>query len=123
MSSSLYPFKTPSEQLINFEPVLRGAWLRPLRDPAYFKRVRLNDAGNLEWPDGQDFSPEVLHDWPAFEQFYIQDGEQAEQAEQEELRLASRNTSMWVSSQVFQVFIGQGDSLLKEKSGVEGVGP
>lgn len=74
-------FADQTEQCINFEPVLRGAWLRPLRDPAYFKRVKLNDTGNLEWPDGQDFNPEALHDWPAFEQFYIQDGEQAEQAE------------------------------------------
>ena len=74
-------FADHTEQLINFEPVLRGAWLRPLRDLEYFRQARLNDTGNLEWPDRQDFNPEALHDWPAFEQLYIQDGQNAEKAE------------------------------------------
>lgn len=74
-------FADQTTQLIDFEPVLRGGWLQPLRDPEYFARVRLNEVGNLEWPDGQDFNPEALHDWPAFEPLYIQDGQQAEQAE------------------------------------------
>ncbi len=72
-------FADQTTQLIDFEPVLRGDWLKPLRDPEYFKQVRLNDVGNLEWPDGQDFNPEALHDWPAFEQSYIQDGQRIEQ--------------------------------------------
>ena len=74
-------FVDNTEQLINFEPVLRGSWLKPLREPEYFKQVRLNEAGNLEWPDGQDFNPEALHDWPAFEQLYVEDGIRAEEAE------------------------------------------
>ncbi len=74
-------FADQTEQIINFEPVLRGAWLKPLRDPKYFKQVKLNDTGNLEWPDGQDFNPEALHDWPAFEPLYIADGQRAEELE------------------------------------------
>jgi len=74
-------FADQTEQLINFEPILRGVWLRPLRDPAYFQQVKLNEAGNLEWPDGQDFNPEALHNWPVFAQLYIQDGQRAEDAE------------------------------------------
>ncbi len=74
-------FVDNTEQLINFEPVLRGPWLKPLRDPEYFTQVRLNEAGNLEWPDGQDFNPEALHDWPAFEHLYLEDGKRAEEAE------------------------------------------
>lgn len=33
----------------------------------------LNDVGNLEWPEGQDFNPEALYDWENFEQAYIDD--------------------------------------------------
>ena len=73
-------FADHTEQIINFEPVLQGAWLKPLRSPKYFKQVRLNDIGNLEWPGGQDFNPEALHDWPAFEQLYIEDGQHIEHA-------------------------------------------
>jgi hypothetical protein len=74
-------FGDQTEQIINFEPVLRGAWLRPLHDPQYFRQVKLNDTGNLEWPDGQDFNPEALHDWPQFERLYIEDGIRAEEQE------------------------------------------
>ncbi len=74
-------FADTTEQRINFEPVLRGPWLKPLRDTEYFTQAKLNEAGNLEWPDGQDFNPEALHDWPAFEQLYIEDGKRAEEAE------------------------------------------
>jgi len=35
--------------------------------------VFLNDVGNLEWPEGQDFNPEALYDWENFEQAYIDD--------------------------------------------------
>lgn len=75
-------FADQTAHVINFEPVLRGAWLGPLRDPQYFAQVRLNDAGNLEWPDGQDFNPEALHDWPKFERLYLEDGQRAEEIEQ-----------------------------------------
>jgi hypothetical protein len=68
-------FKDGTRQLIDFEPVIGRGWMRQLKDPTYFRRVRLNEGGNLEWPDGQDFNPEALHDWPRFEQQYIDDAE------------------------------------------------
>ena len=58
-------FDDETEQVIDFEPVLYGPVFGPLRDPALFKGVRrVNYAGCLEWPNGADFDPESLHDWP-----------------------------------------------------------
>lgn len=58
-------------QTIDFGPVIGKGWMSKLKDIAYFRQVRLNDAGNFEWPDGQDFNPEALYNWPDFEQIYI----------------------------------------------------
>jgi Protein of unknown function (DUF2442) len=36
--------------------------LEPLRDPAYFARVRVDsDAGTIAWPNGVDLAPEPLY--------------------------------------------------------------
>lgn len=52
---------------IDFEPVLVGDWLGALRDIDLFKRVAVNhDTGTIEWPNGVDFNPVVLHDWPDY---------------------------------------------------------
>jgi hypothetical protein len=38
----------------------------PLRDPAYFARVELDDElGTISWPNGADVAPETLHLWIA----------------------------------------------------------
>ena len=66
-------FKNDKRQIINFEPVIGKGWMTNLKDLTYFKKVKINDGGNLEWPDGQDFNPEALYDWPNFEQAYIDD--------------------------------------------------
>jgi hypothetical protein len=40
---------------------LYGEVFEPLRDPAYFRRVRVNpDTRTIEWPNGADFAPEFL---------------------------------------------------------------
>src|SRR5262245_35718198 len=58
-------FDDGSEQLIDFAPVLHGELFGPLRDPAVFNAVRLDDeVGTLVWPHGADFDPATLHDWP-----------------------------------------------------------
>ena len=54
------------EQRIDFRPVLQGVLFGPLRDPATFNAVVLDaEAGTLVWPNGADFDPATLHDWPS----------------------------------------------------------
>ena len=48
---------------VDFTDVLHGQLYGPLKDPTLFLKVRLEE-GNLIWPNGADFDPEVLHDWP-----------------------------------------------------------
>jgi hypothetical protein len=37
--------------------------LEPLRDPAYFARVRVDpEAGTIAWPNGVDLAPEPLYE-------------------------------------------------------------
>jgi len=39
--------------------------LGPLADRALFEQVRIDtDAQTLVWPNGADFDPRTLHDWP-----------------------------------------------------------
>lgn len=50
---------------IDFRPVLEGELFGPLRDPVVFDRVALDaESGTLVWPNGADFDPATLHDWP-----------------------------------------------------------
>jgi hypothetical protein len=63
--SLMVGFSDGTEQHIDFEPVLHGVLFGPLRDLATFNAVRLDDeAGTLVWPNGADFDPAALHDWP-----------------------------------------------------------
>ncbi len=58
-------FDDLSEQVINFLPVLAGEMYRPLRDEAVFNQVALDlEVKTLVWPNGADFDPATLHDWP-----------------------------------------------------------
>lgn len=60
-------FDDATEQTIDFEPVLAGALFGPLRDPSLFARVTIDPlAHTLVWPNGADFDPETLHDWPRY---------------------------------------------------------
>ena len=59
-------FTDGTTQEINFQPVLRGALFGPLQDLAMFNAVALDpEVGTLTWPNGADFDPATLHDWPA----------------------------------------------------------
>jgi len=52
-------------RIIDFTPVLAGELFGPLRDPALFRQVRLDpEVHTLVWPNGADFDPATLHDWP-----------------------------------------------------------
>ncbi len=58
-------FDDQSEQIINFEPVLKGELYGPLSDPGLFEQVRIDpEVHTLVWPNGADFDPATLHDWP-----------------------------------------------------------
>jgi hypothetical protein len=58
-------FDDHTEQVVDFRPVLSGELYEPLRDPAVFSQVRLDpEASTLVWPNGADFDPAALHDWP-----------------------------------------------------------
>ena len=58
-------FDDNAEQVIDLEPVLYGELYAPLRDPQFFRQVRLDpEVKTLVWPNGADFDPYVLHEWP-----------------------------------------------------------
>lgn len=58
-------FKDGTSQEIDFEPVLKGEIFGPLTDPQLFSQVRVDtEADTLVWPNGADFDPAILHDWP-----------------------------------------------------------
>lgn len=60
-------FDDNSEQFIDFRPVLAGDLYRPLRDLAIFNQVRIDpEVHTLVWPNGADFDPQTLHDWPQY---------------------------------------------------------
>jgi hypothetical protein len=58
-------FNDGTEQRIDFGPVLHGPLFGPLRNLDAFNAVALDpEAGTLVWPNGADFDPATLHDWP-----------------------------------------------------------
>ena len=60
-------FDDGSEQVVDLEPILYGEMYGPLRDPAIFQQVTLDpDAKTLVWPNGADFDPETLRNWPQY---------------------------------------------------------
>jgi hypothetical protein len=53
---------------VDLAPVLAGELFGPLRDPALFAQVRLDpETHTVVWPNGADFDPATLHDWPEHE--------------------------------------------------------
>jgi hypothetical protein len=50
---------------IDFSPILQGELYGPLRDLRVFEQVKLDgEVHTLVWPNGADFDPATLHDWP-----------------------------------------------------------
>jgi hypothetical protein len=61
-------FDDGTDQLINFQSVLAGELFGPLRDLTVFSQVRIDpEVHTLVWPNGADFDPATLHDWPTYE--------------------------------------------------------
>ena len=62
-------FDDDTEQVINFQLVLAGELYGPLRDLSLFNQVRIDpEVHTLVWPNGADFDPDTLHDWPQYVQ-------------------------------------------------------
>ena len=60
-------FDDAAEQVIDFRPMLAGRLYGPLRDLAVFNQVYIDpEVHTLVWPNGADFDPATLHDWPLF---------------------------------------------------------
>lgn len=58
-------FDDNTTQVINFRPVLAGELFGSLQDPTLFSQVQIDfEAHTLVWPNGADFDPTVLHNWP-----------------------------------------------------------
>lgn len=58
-------FDDGSEQVIDFQPVLAGELYGPLKDLSLFNQVQIDsEVHTLVWPNGADFDPATLHDWP-----------------------------------------------------------
>ncbi|HKZ81400.1 MAG TPA: DUF2442 domain-containing protein [Anaerolineae bacterium] len=54
-------------QTIDFRPVLVGEMYGPLRDERLFNQVEIDpEVHTLVWPNGADFDPATLHDWPKY---------------------------------------------------------
>ena len=65
-------FDDATSQTINFQPVLAGEIYGTLRDLSLFNQVRLDtEVHTLVWPNGADFDPATLHDWPEQEEALI----------------------------------------------------
>ena len=60
-------FDDGTEQEIDFKPVLEGALFSPLKDERLFSQVEVDlEVHTLVWPNGADFDPATLHDWPKY---------------------------------------------------------
>ncbi len=60
-------FDDGTEKIIDFYPVLKGPLYGPLQDENLFNQVEIDpEAHTLIWPNGADFDPETLHDWPKY---------------------------------------------------------
>lgn len=64
-------FTDNAEQVIDFRPVLAGELYRPLLDLQMFNRVAIDpEVKTLVWPNGADFDPATLHDWPTYQEAF-----------------------------------------------------
>ena len=54
-------------RVIDFRPVLTGELYGPLHDVNLFNQVEIDsEVHTLVWPNGADFDPAILHDWPEY---------------------------------------------------------
>ncbi len=62
-------FENNTHKTINLAPVLYGEMYWPLKDPDFFKHVKLDDeVQTLVWPNGADFDPSIPYCWEQHEE-------------------------------------------------------
>ena len=60
-------FDDGMERTVDLTEVLQGPIYGPLRDPQFFAQVRIDpEIHTLVWPNGADFDPETLYNWPEY---------------------------------------------------------
>jgi hypothetical protein len=60
-------FDDGTEREIDFRPVLVGEIYGPLQDETLFNQVEIDpEVHTLVWPNGADFDPETLYNWPKY---------------------------------------------------------
>ena len=65
-------FDDSTEQTINFQPVLSGDLYAPLNEQRLFNQVSIDpEVHTVVWPNGADFDPATLHDWPLVERAFV----------------------------------------------------
>lgn len=56
-------YETGEIRLFDVSPYMSGSWFGELKQPAYFRLVRvLPDGSGIEWPHGQDIAPHELYE-------------------------------------------------------------
>ena len=64
------------ERVVDLEAILEGRIYGPLRDEGLFSKVQIDpEIQTVTWPNGADFDPAVLHDWPLHEKSFVQAAE------------------------------------------------
>lgn len=60
-------FDDETVQIIDFRPILEGVIYQPLQDEYLFNQVEIDpEVHTLVWPNGADFDPETLRNWPKY---------------------------------------------------------
>ena len=55
-------FDDGEERIVDVSDMLWGTMGEPLRDPEYFRQVRIDaELRTVAWPNGLDLDPDVLH--------------------------------------------------------------
>ena len=63
----LVKFDDHTSQLIDFKPILKGALYGPLTNLSVFNQAKIDpEVHTIVWPNGADFDPATLHDWPVY---------------------------------------------------------